>query len=136
MFYFSGGVTALGNNAKLPTTPKSNRPVKTSTLFKQDNNSSWTSLFKSRFTNVKAVMGKHPPSNKPLVVNPGPKNNPKHTEHLANSGINYEVPLSPITVAANRAERISRERDRNVQDQNRLEDLNHFFRNLTLFQSN
>ena len=104
-------------NAKLPTTPKSNRPVKTSTLLKQDNNTSWTSLFKSRFPNVKTVMGKHPPSNKPLVVNPGPKNNPKHTEHLAGANINYEVPLSPITVAANRAERINRERDRNAQEQ-------------------
>ena len=105
-------------STKLPTKP--NRPVKTSTMFKQDNNNGWSGLFTGRFSNVKTVRTKHPPTTKPLMVNPIPKNNPKHAQHLAEAGINYDQPLSPVTVAANRAERISKEQRDRAQDQRQL----------------
>lgn len=53
--------------------PKPNRPIKTGTLFKQDENRAWTQMFGSRFGSIKAVAMKRAPTTKPLVVNPVPK---------------------------------------------------------------
>ena len=96
--------------------PKPNRPIKTGTLFKQDENRAWTQMFGSRFGSIKAVAMKRAPTTKPLVVNPVPKNS-KHAQVLSESGISYETPLNPISVAANRAERIQKEKQRSQQDQ-------------------
>ena len=88
--------------------PKPNRPIKTATLFKQDDNRAWTQMFGNRFGSIKAVAMKRAPTTKPLVVNPVPKNS-KHAQVLSESGISYDAPLNPISVAANRAERIQKE---------------------------
>ena len=97
-------------------TPKPNRPIKTATLFKQDDNRAWTQMFGNRFGSIKAVAMKRAPTTKPLVVNPVPKNS-KHAQVLSESGISYDAPLNPISVAANRAERIQKEKQRTQQDQ-------------------
>jgi E1A-binding protein p400 len=96
--------------------PKPNRPIKTATLFKQDDNRAWTQMFGNRFGSIKAVALKRAPTTKPLVVNPVPKNS-KHAQVLSESGISYDAPLNPISVAANRAERIQKEKQRTQQDQ-------------------
>merc|ERR1712079_665551 len=49
---------------------KMNKPMKTSQIFNLDKNSSWSSLFASRFETIKAVANKRSPTTKPLVVNP------------------------------------------------------------------
>ena len=53
-----------GGNSKM------NKPMKTSQIFNLDKNSSWSSLFASRFETIKAVANKRSPTTKPLVVNP------------------------------------------------------------------
>jgi hypothetical protein len=89
------------------------RPVKTSVLFRQDNNNAWSSQFSSRFETIKAIANKRTPTTKPLLVNPTLRN-PKHAAVLSESGISYDSPLSPVQVAANRAERIQREKQRSA----------------------
>lgn len=101
---------------KLPTAPtKVNRSLKTSQMYGQDKNTSWTSLYSNRFESIKAVANKRSPTTKPLVVNSAQKNS-KHAAVLAESGINYDGPLNPIQVAAKRAERIQKEKQRTQQD--------------------
>ena len=111
----SGGLGSTsgsgGGNSKM------NKPMKTSQIFNLDKNSSWSSLFASRFETIKAVANKRSPTTKPLVVNPSQKNTNKHAAVLAESGITYETPLNPIQVAANRADRIQKEKQKNAQDQ-------------------
>ena len=102
----------------LPPT-KVNKVMKTSQLFAQDNNVTWTKLHAARFEQIKAVANRRTPTTKPLLVNPVQKNT-KHAAVLAESGITYENPLSPIKVAANRAERIQKEKQRSQQDQQQL----------------
>ena len=108
----TGGTSSTGGgNSKM------NKPMKTSQIFNLDKNSSWSSLFASRFETIKAVANKRSPTTKPLVVNPSQKNTNKHAAVLAESGITYETPLNPIQVAANRAERIQKEKQKTAQDQ-------------------
>ena len=99
--------------------PANNRPMKTSALFAQDNNTAWSSMYANRFENIKAVANKRSPTTKPLVVNPSMKNS-QHAAVLSDSGITYDSPLNPIQVAANRADRIQREKQRTQQDQQQL----------------
>nr|XP_045582866.1 helicase domino-like isoform X2 [Procambarus clarkii] len=86
---------------------KSSRPMRTSQLFAQDNNSSFSSLYCTRFETIKNIAIKRTPTTKPPLVNPTHKN-PKHAQVLAESGIQYDGPLNPGQVAANLAERIQR----------------------------
>merc|ERR1712051_1082438 len=103
----TGGTSSNGGgNSKI------NKPMKRSQIFNLDKNCSWSSLFSSRFETIKAVANKRSPTTKPLVVNPSQKNTNKHAAVLAESGITYETPLNPIQVAANRAERIQKEKQK------------------------
>ncbi|XP_050722344.1 helicase domino-like [Eriocheir sinensis] len=86
---------------------KTLRPMRTSQLFAQDNNSSFSSLYCTRFETIKNIAMKRTPTTKPPLVNPTHKN-PKHAQVLAESGIQYDCPLNPGQVAANLAERIQR----------------------------
>jgi E1A-binding protein p400 len=92
------------------------RPMKTSTLYAQDNNTAWSAMYANRFESIKAVANKRSPTTKPLVVNPSMKNS-QHAIVLSEAGISYDSPLNPIQVAANRADRIQREKERTQQDQ-------------------
>ncbi|XP_076367380.1 domino helicase isoform X3 [Tachypleus tridentatus] len=93
---------------------KNNRPMRTSQLYIQDNNNTFTSLYNNRFETIKSVANKRTPTLKPLFVNPAGKNL-KHAAVLAESGIVYDQPLSPVKVASNRADRIAREKQRTQQ---------------------
>lgn len=66
-----------------------------------------------RFDTIKSVSNKRSPTVKPLLVNPLMKN-PKHAAVLAECGIQYDEPLEPIAVATRRAERIAKEKLKNV----------------------
>ena len=87
--------------------------MRTSQLFLQDNHASLTKQHSDRFEACKAIAAKRTPTLRPTLANPMLKN-PKHAAVLAESGINYEQPLSPIQVAANRADRIAKEKRQNV----------------------
>ncbi len=91
---------------------KNNRPMRTSQLYVQDNNNAPTMLFSLRMDSVKSIATKRTPTIRPTLANPTLKN-PKHTAVLLESGINYEQPLMPERVAANRADRIAREKKHN-----------------------
>jgi len=88
--------------------------MKTGALFKTDNNNAFSSMFSGRFETIKSIANKRTPTTTPLLVNPTTRN-PKHAAVLAESGINYDNPLSPVQVAANRAERIQRDKARTAQ---------------------
>merc|ERR1719318_1883447 len=88
--------------------------MKTGALFKTDNNNAFSSMFSSRFETIKSIANKRTPTTTPLLVNPTMRN-PKHAAVLAESGISYDTPLTPVQVAANRAERIQRDKARTAQ---------------------
>ena len=102
-------------NLKQPEKKSSiSKPMKTSVLFKQDNNNAWSSQFASRFETIKAIANKRTPTTKPLLVS-STQRNPKHASVLADFSVSYDTPLSPVQVAANRAERILRDKQRTQQ---------------------
>lgn len=101
------------NPFKPPSPPKTIRALRTSQLFINDNNNAFTKLMKSNFDFIKAAYMKKPPTLKQVLVNPSMKN-PKHAAVLSEFGVtNYDQPLSPIDIAARRAEKI-KERNRNL----------------------
>ncbi|XP_029959857.1 E1A-binding protein p400 isoform X2 [Salarias fasciatus] len=89
---------------------KNSRPLRTSQIYTQDDNSTHIQLYNSRFELMKIIASKRSPPIKPLLgMNPFQKN-PKHASVLAESGISYDKPLPPIQVASQRAERIAKEK--------------------------
>ncbi|XP_017290804.1 E1A-binding protein p400 isoform X4 [Kryptolebias marmoratus] len=89
---------------------KNSRPLRTSQIYTQDDNSSQIQLYNSHFEIMKIIASKRSPPIKPVVgMNPFQKN-PKHASVLAESGISYDKPLPPIQVASQRAERIAKEK--------------------------
>uniref|UniRef100_A0A4W3J6M6 E1A binding protein p400 n=1 Tax=Callorhinchus milii TaxID=7868 RepID=A0A4W3J6M6_CALMI len=89
---------------------KNSRPLRTSQIYAQDESAMHTQRFTSHFELVKLIAGKRSPPIKPMLgMNPFQKN-PKNASVLAESGINYDKPLTPIQVASLRAERIAKEK--------------------------
>ncbi|KAG7202050.1 hypothetical protein KM043_004731 [Ampulex compressa] len=88
---------------------KTNRPMRTSQLYNQDKNHSFTLMCCQRFDTIKSVSNKRTPTVKPLLVNPLMKN-PTNAAVLAECGIQYDSPLAPIEVATRRADRIAKEK--------------------------
>ncbi|XP_071446621.1 helicase domino isoform X2 [Hetaerina americana] len=95
------------------------RPLRTAQLFAQDGNASLARLYARRFDNIRLLSGRRTPSVKPVLVNPTIRN-PKHAAVLAEAGISYDNPLSPVEVATRRAERISREKLKSAQVQSQV----------------
>ena len=83
--------------------------MRTNQLHAQDNNGSLTTLFSVRFDSSKSIANKRTPTFRPTVANPTVKN-PKHAAVLAENGISYDMPRTPVQVAAIRAERIAKEK--------------------------
>lgn len=101
------------NPTKPLSPPKAIRALRTSQLFINDNNNSFTKWMKTSFDYIKAAYLKKAPQVKQILVNPSMKN-PKHAAVLAEFGVtNYDQPLSPVEIAARRAEKM-KERNRTV----------------------
>lgn len=101
------------NPLKAASPPKGIRALRTSQLFINDNNMSFTKMMKTNFDFIKAAFMKKAPQLKQMLVNPSMKN-PKHASVLIEFGVtNYEAPLTPIEIAARRAEKM-KERNRNL----------------------
>nr|CAD7426185.1 unnamed protein product [Timema monikensis] len=103
-----------GGMYKFPSQTKTNRPMRTSQLYMQDNNLTSTQIFVQRFDAIKSVSNKRTPTVKPLLANPSVKN-PKHAAVLAENNINIDCPLTPVEIAARRAERILKEKQKSAQ---------------------
>lgn len=100
---------------KLPPQTKMNRPMRTSQLYIQDNNGTYTQLYIQRFETFKAVSNKRTPTVRPQQIENPTMRNPKHAAVLADIGIVYDQPLTPIEVATRRAERIAKEKQKTAQ---------------------
>ncbi|XP_049823552.1 helicase domino isoform X3 [Aethina tumida] len=88
--------------------PKSNRPMRTSQLYTQDNNSTFSQVLVERFDVLKIITNKRTVPAK-VQTSIALKNN-KHTSVLNECGIDIDHPILPVEVAARRAERIAKEK--------------------------
>merc|ERR1719348_2500100 len=104
----------LGLKVDKKTPVTSGQSMKTGALYRTDNNNAISSTFSSRFETIKSIANKRTPTTTPLLVNPTLRN-PKHAAVLAESGIDYDSPVSPVQVAANRADRIQASKARTAQ---------------------
>lgn len=89
--------------------------MRTSQLYIQDNNGTYTQLYTQRFETIKAVSNKRTPTVRPQQIENPTMRNPKHAAVLADIGIVYDQPLTPIEVATRRAERIAKEKQKTAQ---------------------
>ena len=80
---------------------KTSQNMKTGALFRADNNNAFSSTFSGRFETIKTIANKRTPTTTPLLVNPTLRN-PKHAAVLAESGIDYDSPVSPVQVREER----------------------------------
>ncbi|KAJ8955138.1 hypothetical protein NQ318_009031 [Aromia moschata] len=98
-----------GAMQKFAVQTKSSRPVRTSQLYTQDNNSTFSQVMVERFEVLKGIANKRMPTTRTVVNNPL-MNKTKHTPVLNECGIDIEHPVLPVEVAARRAERIAKEK--------------------------
>lgn len=87
--------------------------MRTSQLYNQDKNISFTGVCTQRFENIKTVSNRRSPTTRHTVTNSNTRN-PKHAVVLSECGIQYDVPLAPLDVAARRAERLAKEKLKNA----------------------
>ncbi|GFS95916.1 helicase domino [Nephila pilipes] len=90
---------------------KNNRPMKTSQLFVQDNNGAFTKIINERYKLMIENGAKRKANERQAFMQTS--KNVKIASVLAENGINYDAPLAPTQIAANRAERIAREKQKN-----------------------
>lgn len=101
---------------KFPTPQKSSRPMRTSQLFTQDNNTTFSQILIQRDDILKGMSNKKSITTKSVISNPLLKN-PKHTAVLNDCGIDLDHPVLPVEVAARRAERIAKEKKSMTSEQ-------------------
>ncbi|XP_031350088.1 helicase domino isoform X4 [Photinus pyralis] len=94
---------------KLTVQTKTNRPMRTSQLYTQDNNCTFSQLMIQRYEALKSMSTKRTTTTKTVLNSPALKN-PKHTAVLNECGIDIDHPVLPVEVAARRAERLAREK--------------------------
>lgn len=101
--------TKSGAIQKFTFQQKTTRPMRTSQMYTQDNNSKFSQIMIQRYDALKSIPNKRPPQQRSLGNNLLSKN-PKHLAMLTECGIDLDHPVSPVEVAARRAERIAREK--------------------------
>ncbi|XP_066144904.1 helicase domino isoform X1 [Euwallacea fornicatus] len=94
---------------KLPLPNKSRHTLRTSQLYTQDNNTTFSQTLSERFDTLKAITNKRLPTPRTVVNNPL-MNKSKNTPVLNDCGIDFEHPVMPVELAARRAERIAKEK--------------------------
>ncbi|XP_074029357.1 domino helicase isoform X2 [Leptinotarsa decemlineata] len=93
---------------KYPMTTKSNRSMRTSQLYTQDNNSAFSQIMCDRFEALKNISNKRMSTIRTVLNNP--LMNKTKAPVLNECGIDLEHPVLPVEVAARRAERIAKEK--------------------------
>lgn len=91
---------------------KTTRPMRTSQLYTQDNNSTFSQLMIERYEALKSITNKRQPPSRQVVNSPSINKN-KHSSLLSECGIDLEHPVLPVEVAARRAERIAKDKINN-----------------------
>lgn len=102
---------------------KTKNPLKTSTknlrtsqLYSNDKNSSFSKLLKVKYDNIKTAYLKKAPQLKQMLVNPTLRN-PKHAAILSDFGVtNYESPPTPQEIAARRVEKLKEKQRTNMSN--------------------
>jgi len=89
---------------------KAGRHMRTNQLHLQDSHRASTTLFTLWFEAMKAMAGKRVSPVRPQLSGGVGAKNANHLAVLAENGINYDRPMSPVQVATLRAERIAREK--------------------------
>lgn len=101
------------NPLKASPPPKGIRALRTSQVYMNDKNASFTKMMRSNFEFIKTAYMKKQPYAKQVFVNSSLKN-PKHAAVLNEFGItSYDNPISPLEIAVRRAEKI-KERNRSL----------------------
>ncbi|GFQ69699.1 helicase domino [Trichonephila clavata] len=90
---------------------KNNKPMKTSQLFLQDNNGAFSKIINDRYKLMMDGSAKCKANERQVFIQSS--KNVKIASILAEHGINYDAPLTPTQIAANRAERIAKEKQKN-----------------------
>ncbi|GFT29331.1 hypothetical protein TNCV_756971 [Trichonephila clavipes] len=90
---------------------KNNKPMKTSQLFLQDDNGAFSKIIRDRYKLMMDGSAKRKTNEKQIFIQTS--KNVKIASILAEHGINYDAPLTPTQIAANRAERIAKEKQKN-----------------------
>lgn len=83
--------------------------MKTSQLYIQDNNATFSKIINDRFKLLAETIVK-----RKTVERPSFSLAPKNPKPPENPSINFDVPLSPKKIACNRAERIARDKQKNM----------------------
>lgn len=83
--------------------------MRTIQLYNQDKNNTFTAMCNQRFEAIKSVSNKRAPTAKSTLGSSALKN-PKHAAVLAENGIDYENPSTPLDIAKSRAERLAKEK--------------------------
>lgn len=89
---------------------KGHRPVRTSQLYAQDNNASFSQAMIQRHDALKGIAVKKAGGGNKGALSGAAHKNPKHAAVLSECGIDLEHPVLPVEVAQKRAERIAREK--------------------------
>ncbi|CAH0554967.1 unnamed protein product [Brassicogethes aeneus] len=97
-----------GSLQKFTLPQKSSRPMRTSQLYIQDNNTTFSQIMIEKNDALKAITNKRLPTTRTVSANTN-KNN-KHSTVLSECGIDIDHPVLPVEVAARRAERIAKEK--------------------------
>ncbi|GFY79070.1 hypothetical protein TNIN_106741 [Trichonephila inaurata madagascariensis] len=90
---------------------KNNKPMKTSQLFLQDDNGAFSKRISDRYKLMMDGSAKRKANERQIFIQTS--KNVKIASILAEHGINYDAPLTPTQIAANRAERIAKEKQKN-----------------------
>ena len=97
------------NPYKFPVPVKSTRPMRTSQLYTQDNNTSYSQVQSQRYESARAIKNKRVAVTK-SAVNHTVMRNPRHAAVLNECGVDLDNPIMPSDVAVKRAERVAREK--------------------------
>ncbi|XP_076250256.1 domino helicase [Rhynchophorus ferrugineus] len=98
-----------GQLPKMALPNKSRPPMRTSQLYTQDNNSTFSQMLVNRFDILKSITNKRMPTARTVVNNPLMNKN-KNMPLLNDCGIDLEHPILPVEVAARRIERLAKEK--------------------------
>lgn len=85
--------------------------MKTSQLFVQDNNQAFMKVARDHFRLAAEQAAKRRAADRPPFI-PTPKGTLKAAAILAENGINFDNPLTPMQIAQLRSERIAREKQK------------------------
>lgn len=111
------GISQTGETLPTSPSPPKVKPIRTTVLFRQDDNLSSSKNCNFRFETIHAFANKRAAAARPVFVAGIGKCNPKHISLLSENGISHDTPLTPMEIAVNRQERLAKEKAKSQQIQ-------------------